>query len=193
MFVIVISNFLINILQIRVLYRIDTSLSLSIAFLTLYILSFVKEEGLNRILAVLFCIIIFFQTKSMNQAFYNDYVRYQKEASYGYYLANQIISECEDTKKPLVWIYKEHDGTHQNRMNEDNGWSLISWSSWAFNAPGTEMTKFINSLGYNFTTATAEQIKEAKSNINNFSLEVNNNKKIYETDKYIIVIVDYNV
>ena len=189
--VIIFSNFIINLLQVRVLYRTDTSWCLAIAFFAIFILMNVSDKTFNNILCVLFCIIILFQTKQMNQFFYNDYIRYKKEANYAYSIANEIISESEYTKKPIVYVYKEHDGTNQNRINQDNGWSLINWSSWAFGEPGSELTKFINSLGYNFITATNEQTIEAKNDIEN--LEIIENKNVYETDKYIIVKIDYNI
>ena len=189
---IVFSNFIINILQIKILYRVDTSWSIAIAFFTTLLLITINDKKLNDILSLLFCIIILFQTKQMNQYFYNDYMRYKKEANYAYNIANEIITTCEDTTKPIVYIYQIHKGVHQNQINQDNGWSLINWSSWAFNEPGSELTKFINSLGYKFTVATNEQIQEVKNGIENSEIKMGDNK-IYETDKYIIVVCDINI
>lgn len=193
MICVILSNFIINILQVRILYRIDTSWSIAIAFFAVFILININEKTINNIMSALFCIIILFQTKQMNQAFYNDYVRYKKEANYAYSLANGIIAKCEDTNKPLVYLYKKHDGTHQNQINADNGWSLINWSSWAFGEPGSEMTKFINSLGYNFNIATNEQRGKVINDLNNSSLKLRNDENIYETDKYIVIVMDINI
>lgn len=191
--VIIFSNFLINLLQIRILYRIDTSWCIAIAFFAIYILMYVNSKKINNILSILFCIIIFFQTKSINQLFYNDYIRYQKEANYAYSLANKIISECTDTSKPIVYLYNAHDGRHQNKINEDNGWSLINWSAYAFSEQGSEMTKFINSLGYNFTTATNEKINEVINDLTNSEISLEDNKKVYEANNYILVVLEYNI
>lgn len=191
MLVIILSNFIINLLQIRVLYRIDTSWSFSIAFFSILIIMNIDDKTINNMVSIIFCIIVLFQTKQMNQAFYNDYVRYQKDANYGYYLANRIIDKCSDTSKPLVYLYQKHDGIHQNRINIDNGWSIFDWGVGAFGEPGAEITKFINSLGYNFKTATNEQTDEAINDLYSSRFEINSNDKIYETDKYIIVVINY--
>ena len=129
----------------------------------------------------------------MNQYFYNDYIRYKKEAHYAYNIANEIIEECEDTTKPLVYLYKIHDGLHQNQINQDNGWSLINWGSWAFNEPGTEITKFINSLGYNFKRSNISQTKEVEEKLENSEIKINGDKNIYETDEYIIVLIHIKI
>lgn len=191
MLTIVLSNFIINLLQIRVLYRINTSWSIAIAFFSIFIIMNINDKTINRIVSAIFCIIVLFQTKQMNQAFYNDYVRYKKDANYGYYLANAIINECTDTTKPVVYLYQKRDGIHQNRINIDNGWSIFDWGAGAFGEPGAEITKFINSLGYNFKIATNEQREEAIYNLYSSRFEINSNDKIYETDKYIVVIINY--
>ena len=183
------ANFIINILQARILYRVDTSCCVAIAFFATFILINISEKTANKILCILFSAIVLFQTKTMNQCFYNDYVRYKKEANYMYSIANEIIEKCEDTSKPIVYIFKEHNGIHQNRINEDNGWSIINWGKGAFNEPGTEVTKFMNSLGYNFTTSTNEQVEELMESKD----LLQENERIQETEKYIVVKIDYNI
>ena len=125
--------------------------------------------------------------------FYNDYKKYQKEAFYAYSIATNIIEKCEDSTKPIVYYYDVKDGVHQNRVNQDNGWSLIDWSTWAFEEPGSEMTKFINSLGYNFTISTNEQILEARQTLSNEDLELITTQGLYETGKYIFVDINCNI
>ena len=193
MIAIIFSNFIINLLQIKILYRVDTSWCIAIAFLTALLLTTIKDKKLNKILCVLFFIIVLFQTKQMNQYFYNDYIRYKKEENYAYSIANEIINKCNDTTKPVVYLYKTGNGTHQNQINQDNGWSLINWSSWAFNEPGVEFTKFINSLGYNFTVANVSQVEEVKSKVEKSEIRLIEDKNIYETDKYIIVLTQINI
>lgn len=190
---IILANFAINILQVRILYRINTSWCLSIAFFAAFILMYIDGKKANNILSILLLIIIFFHTKTINQMFYNDYIRYQKEANYAYSIATMIIRECEDTTKPIVYLYDIKQGNNQNRINQDNGWSVIDWSSWAFGEPGSEMTKFINSLGFNFKIASNEQIQDAKQEISKEDLELIESQGFYETDKYIIVSIDCNI
>ena len=55
------------------------------------------------------------------------------------------------------------------------------------------MTKFINSLGYNFNIATNEQRGEVINDLNNSSFELKNDENIYETDKYIVIVMDINI
>ena len=193
MIAIIFSNFIINLLQIKILYRVDTSWCIAITFFTAILITSIKDKKFNNIISLLFCIIILFQTKQMNQYFYNDYIRYKKEAHYAYNIANEIIEECEDTTKPLVYLYKIHDGLHQNQINQDNGWSLINWGSWAFNEPGTEITKFINSLGYNFKRSNISQTKEVEEKLENSEIKINGDKNIYETDEYIIVLIHIKI
>lgn len=193
MLAIILSNLAINLLQIRILYRIDTSWCLSIAFFAVFILMNIKDKQINNILNVLLAIVIVFHTKTMNQMFYNDYIRYQKEANYAYNIATLIINKCEDTTKPIIYKYDVKKGVHQNRVNQDNGWSLIDWSSWAFNEYGSELTKFINSLGYDFTIATKEQSREAIRSLSESNLDSIEKQGVYETEKYIIVNIDCNI
>lgn len=190
---IILINFAINILQIRILYRINTSWCLSIAFFASFILMYIDGKKANNITSILLLIIIFFHTKIMNQMFYNDYIRYQKEANYAYSIATMIIRECSDTTKPIVYFYDIKQGNNQNRINQDNGWCVIDWSTWAFGEPGSEMTKFINSLGFNFTIATNEQMQDAQQEILETDFNLLKDQGLYETDKYIIVSVDCNI
>ena len=125
--------------------------------------------------------------------FYNDYIRYQREEHYLYEIANDIIDKCENTAKPIVYQYNLHDGRHQNRINEDNGWSLINWSKKAFDSSGDEVTKFINALGYNFTLATEVEKTKFQEDYKNNKINYLANEKIYEMDEYILVIIDYNI
>ena len=55
------------------------------------------------------------------------------------------------------------------------------------------MTKFINSLGFNFSIATNEQIEEVQQEISKKELDLIKNQGLYETDKYIVVGIDCNI
>lgn len=191
--VIIGSNFFICLIQDRVLYRVNTSWSIAIAFFAFYILASTNKEKVNKLLCFIFTAIIIIQSKTINQCFYNDYVRYTREADYINSIAIRIIEECEDTTKPIVYLYEPHEGIHQKRINSDNGWSVIDWGTWAFDEPGSEITKFMNSLGYNFTISTNEQTTEVFKNIEKLEKEDNKIKKIQETEKYIVVIIDCNI
>ena len=190
---IIIFNFAINVLILKLLMRVNTSWNISLAFFTVLIFLTANKKMIRNIITVILAFIVFYQTRTMNQLFYNDYKRYQKEANYLYEIANEIIDICEDTTKPLVYSYELHKGIHDSRINEDNGVSLIDWSVGAFGENGTEITKFINALGYNFTIATPEIRNKSKEDCDNNKIEISDETKVYETDEYILVVIDLRI
>lgn len=68
------------------------------------------------------------------------------------------------------------------------GETIIYWSSYAFSEPGVEMTKFINSLGYNFNERQIK-IEEYKESLKEYYAldDKTKEQEIVETDKYIYV------
>lgn len=191
---ITIFNFTINMLQIEILYRVNTSWSITMAFFGIAILLCANHKVISNCVAVVLCALVFYQTRDMNQYFYNDYIRYQREAHYLYEIANEIIEECGDTTKPIVYLFDWHEGLHQNRINSDNGWNIVDWGEYAFGEPGMEITKFMNALGYNFTVATKEQQAQIeKEYFEKNTINLIKGKSVYETEEFVVVIMDYNV
>lgn len=185
------ANFAINVMQISIIYRIDISWSITIAFMVLYILISIKKyDTIKDIFIVFISIIILYNSKTLNLLFYNEHVRYEREKNIAYDIANTIIRTCDDLTKPLVYIPYNIGDVQGNSINTDNGWSVISWGMFSFGSRGAEITKFINSLGYNFEIATNEEWEEGKTE---FEKIENNYEKdfIIELDKYIIVKVIY--
>ena len=151
----IIANFAINVIQIRVLYRTSTSWSITIAFMLLYLLIYYRKcEFVKNILIFTSIFTILYNTKTLTYFFYNENVRYERERQIAYDIANTIIRTCDKHNKPLVFVPYENVEVQVNSINYDNGWPVIGWGLWAFGEPGTETTKFINSLGYNFNCAT---------------------------------------
>lgn len=184
-------NFAINIIQIRVLYRTSASWSITIAFMTLYILISIKNNDyMRKVIILIISFIILCNSKTLTQLFYNEHVRFEREKNIAYDIANTILRTCENPNKPLIFVPYNIGEIQGNSINIDNGWSVIGWGIWAFGENGTETVKFINSLGYNFNYAEEDEYKEGYEEF----LEIKDNHKkdfIIELDKYIIVKVIY--
>lgn len=156
------SNFAISILQLdSVLYRTCTSWGLFVAIMVMVFYKILSEYDLTKILAtVCIFILVLLQTKTLNQLFYNDYMRYQKDLA----IANQLIYELEksyDTSKPLVIMGTPYKG-RGNYGAQSNSLSVLWWGKKAFNDNGAEFIKFLNSLGYDFKRPDDEQYEKGK-------------------------------
>ena len=173
--------------------RIDTSWIFTLGFMVAYILTSINNKKINTFISALLLFIVFLQTRTLNQDFYNDYIRYKKEENYAYSVAYEIINTCIDTSKPIVFYYSTLDGRHQTQINEVNGKSLFNWGSGGFEIPGEEITKFINSLGFNFNASDKDLQAEATYDIKNRDLILYKNQRVYESDNYILVLFNINI
>lgn len=156
------SNFAISVLQLdSVLYRTCTSWGLFVAIIVMVAYKFLSEYKITKILTTI-CIVILLllQTKTLNQLFYNDYMRYQKDLK----IAHELIYDLKksyDTSKPLVIMgkpYKSKGGYGA----QSNSLSVLWWGKKAFGDNGAEFIKFLNSLGYNFKRPNDEQYEKGK-------------------------------
>lgn len=189
--IIILSNFIINFIQINVIYRTNTSWSLTIAFMVLYILIYFKEKEIIKNTIIIFIsIILLYNSKTLTFAFYNDIIKYEREKNIAYDIANTIVRTCEDPYKPLVYIPCNIGTLQGNSINMDNGWPVIAWGFNAFGERGTEITKFINAHGYNFRIATNQEWEDG---YNEFKKIEDNYKDNYivELEDYIIVKIIY--
>lgn len=156
------SNFAISVLQLDyVLYRTCTSWGLFVAIIVMAVYKFLSEYKITKILATIcIFILILLQTKNLNQLFYNDYMRYQKDLK----IAHELIYDLEktyDTSKPLVIMgtpYKARGGYGA----QSNSLSVLWWGKKAFGDNGAEFIKFLNSLGYEFKRPNDEQYEKGK-------------------------------
>ena len=156
------SNFVISMLQLDyVLYRTCTSWGLFVAIIVMVAYKFLSEYKITKILAtVCIVILVLLQTKYLNQLFYNDYMRYQKDLE----IAHELIYDLEksyNTSKPLVIMgtpYKSIGGYGA----QSNSLSVLWWGKKAFNDNGREFIKFLNSLGYDFKRPNDEQYEKGK-------------------------------
>lgn len=163
------SNFAISILQLdAVLYRTCTSWGLFVAIIVLMVYKFLSEYKMTKILACLVIgILVLQQSKTLNQLFYNDYKRYQKDLS----IANELIYNLEkdyDISKPLVIMGTPYKGMG-NYGAQSNSLSVLWWGKKAFNDNGREFINFLNSLGYDFDVPTDEEYEKGKMEAENMS------------------------
>lgn len=184
MLLIVFSNFILIIMQVEILYRIQFSWILTKAFLVLYIYKiFENKKILKYIINIVIVFLIIFQTRNLNQIFYEDYKRYEKEKTIANEIAMDIVRKTDYENKPIAYMnsLKNMDQTD----NEDIK-SIINWGAIAFYEKGTEATKFINNFGYNFLSISKEEYEEAKEQYEVLDEETKN-KNIIELQDYIIV------
>ena len=180
------SNFAISILQLdAVLYRTCTSWGLFVAIIVLMVYKFLSEYKMTKILACLVIgILVLQQSKTLNQLFYNDYKRYQKDLS----IANELIYNLEkdyDISKPLVIMGTPYKGMGDYGA-QSNSLSVLWWGKKAFNDNGREFIKFLNSLGYDFNVPTDEEYEKGKMEAENMS-NYPKNGSIKELDDCIVI------
>lgn len=175
------SNLALAILQCSMLlYRACTSWSLFVAIIitvTYYILS--KKKYLNNIAIILVTLLILWQTRDLNNWFYSEYVKYQRDLKDAYQIAEDIKKQVDDLSKPIVFVGTPEKGlwTNGQRGAQSNGLSVVWWGQKSFDDNSYELIKFINSLGYNFIKPTDEQYEKGK--------ELAESLKNYPKDGYI--------
>lgn len=165
----VISNFAIAILQLKsVLYRTTTSWSLFVAIIFMVFYVYMSKYKITKIITEVFItLLVLQQSKYLNQMFYNDYIRYQRDLHIAYELIDDLETSY-DISKPLVIM-----GTPKKAIGKDgsqvNSLSVLWWGQKAFDDNGAEFIKFLNSLGYSFKRPTDEQYQEGMLEVQNMS------------------------
>ena len=166
----VLSNFAISIIQLNmVMYRTCTSWSLFVAIIIMILYIYLKKYKITKIIVSVFItILILQQTKYMNQYFYNDYIRYEKDLHVAYELINRL-KENYNIDKPLV-ITGTPEMSVGEYGNQSNGLSILWWGRKAFEGMGIEYIKFLNTLGYNFKIPTSEQYEKGNTRSETMSI-----------------------
>lgn len=188
---IILSNFILIIIQlVSILYRTQFSFIITTAFLCMYIYTILKDKKiLKYIINVIAILLIIWQTRMLNQYFYNDYKRYEREKNVANDIALNIVKQYDYESKPICFI-KNKKTQDIFKINKDNGNYVIGWGVKAFEIKGFEIIKFINDLGYNFICATNEQSDEAIEKYNNLEQD-QKEEAVIEIDNYIIVNLDF--
>ncbi len=188
----ILTNFIILILILQIFYRIEFSIIITTAFLCAYIYNvFISKRIMKYVVSILGILLIISQSKTLNQYFYNDYKRSEKEKTIINNIAISIVNEFDFKEKPIVFYASYKNGSlvqKYGRINVDNSISIILWGLNAFQESQTELIKYINYFGYSFIQPTKEQVYEAKNEYN--ALNSVKKDKIVEFDNYIVVNLD---
>lgn len=166
------------------------SIIISTALLGLHIYQSLSTKKAIKYLSIIaFIWLIIIQTKTLNQYFYNDYKRYEKEKTIANDIAINVMKNYDYKNKPLLcFIPSDEVRGEKYEINADNGKSVIKWGIDAFDEPQTEITKFINEQGYNFKYITKEAAKKAYEEL--YKIEKMNDY-IIELENAIMINLKY--
>lgn len=171
--ILIFSNVAISVIQCKtILYRTCLSWNLVVAATVTVLYCIVrKNKIIKNIITIFIVILICWQTRDLNQWFYSDYLKYQKDLNDAFTIADDIRKVASDTNKPIVFVGTPNDGFQMEGQigSQSNGLSVIWWGEKAFDDNSYELIKFINSLGYNFKKPTDEQYKEGQEKTNDMS------------------------
>lgn len=188
---IICSNFILIFLLIKVLYRMQFSWIVTTAFLGLYLYqTFSNKKYLKYIIRIISVMLIIYQTKTLNQYFYNEYKRYEKEKIIANDIAINVVKQCDYKNKPILFFTIKKTIENRYTINKDNGESIIWWGKNAFSEVQTELIKFVNEQGYDFLYITPELANETYKKIKE-SREVYEKQYITELENVIVVNIDY--
>ena len=178
------SNLILIIMQVKILYRTQFSWILTTAFLILYLYKIVRNKKvLKYIVDVIIVLLIIYQTRNLNQIFYKDYKRFEKDKNIANEIIMDIVKETDYKDKPIAYINSL--GSVEQSGNDDIK-SIMTWGFDAFHEKGIEITKFINNMGYDFLTISNEKYEEALKQYKLLDAETKN-KCVIELNDYIIV------
>lgn len=193
---IILSNFILAFLLVNVLYRMQFSIIITTAFLAMYIYQTLQSKKIIKYIVTAFFIwIIIIQTSSLNQYFYNDYKRYEKEKTIANDIAINVMKTCNYKEKPILCYMPGGEERIKEiyKINSDNGNSVIKWGMSAFGEIQTELTKFINEQGYNFKYITEEEAIKAYEELNELYKKNDSraNSPILELENVIAINLEY--
>lgn len=184
------SNFILMILLDTALFRAQFSWVVTFAFLGLYIYQHMcNKKVIKYFINVAVVLLIIFQTRTLNQYFYNDYKRYENEKVMANEIAINVMKNCDYKNKPLCYVTSKGKG-EKYKKDWDNSLSVIQWGVTVFEDHGIETTKFINEQGYHFKYMTQEEAEKANEKYEELDAETKN-KSIIELED--IIIVNLNV
>lgn len=186
------SNFVLIILQGDILYRTEFSMILTTAFVCSYIYQILNKKKCTKyIINVIVLLLVIFQTRTLNQYFYNDYKRYEREKTIANDIGTTIQKQYDYKNKYVVYVTSKANEERENKyqLNKDNRLSVYNWGMEGFRERGTEITKFINNFGYNLKNAPDKESFLAKNRWEKLD-EEQKKKTIIELENTIIVNLD---
>ena len=186
------SNFILIIMFSYVMYRMQFSWIITVAFLTIYVYqSLSNKKNLKYVISVLAILLIVMQTRTLNQYFYNEYKKYEKEKMIAHDVAINVIKNCNYKEKPLFYIVNTTTTKDRIRykINNDNGVYAMIWGITAFDECCVETTKFINEQGYDFLYVEEDKIDEIIAEYEKLDQETKK-QPIVELENAIVVNLD---
>lgn len=129
------------------------------------ILILVDFSACRKVIKQLTCcavaLLVFVQSADMNRWFYNDYIRYKKEAFVINTVATRLVAEC-DLSKSVVFTNNPdftYLDTARYQGRQVNGNSVLYWSVYAWNDPTQPfVTELFQMHGYDFVRSPTEEI-----------------------------------
>ncbi len=178
-----------------VIYRAAQTFCLFVAFVIMMLaFELTKVKRLKKAVALTAALLVFIQAAEMTRWFYNDHIRYQKEAFAANAIATRLLAEC-DVTKPIVFTdngegMEGYAQTNYYPYSQINGYSVLYWGDRAFDEhDAPNLIEFFRMHGYDFMVKpTAEQAAKALEESKNMPAWPAEDS-IVETDEYIIVNV----
>lgn len=160
------SNFFIHYIVGYFVLRAAQTLCFFIGFVLLLFVETIGTQKLLRRLSIVgITLLVLIQSGEMNEWFYNDHVRYQKESFAVHTIATQLISDC-DISKPVVITASEveYPLTALYYGGQLNGISMLHWSAVAFSDKTQPfVSEIFDMYGYDFIESpTAEMYDQAQ-------------------------------
>lgn len=188
---IILTNFILIFAQAKIMFRTQFSWILTITF-EIYIIykTLNNIKYTKHIVNIVVILMILMQSRQLSQLFYNDYKRYEKDKVIANEIAIDLVKETNYKEKYIVYYTYNNERDTIFSTGQDNGTSIISWGVEAFDELATEITDFINSLGYEFLYPTGEMdLEELKAVYESLDDETKE-KNVIELEDYIIVNLD---
>lgn len=183
------SNFILIIMLVEVIYRMQFSWIITVAFLGIYVYqSLCNKKILKYIIPVLAILLIIMQTRTLNQYFYNEYKKYEKEKVIAHDIAINVVKNYNYKEKPLFYVVNNTTTKDRIRykINHDNGNYVMIWGVTAFGECCVETTKFINEQGYDFLYVEEDKIGEITAEYEKLDQETKK-QPIVELENAIVV------
>lgn len=130
---VILSSFILIALKGTIMYRVQFSWTIMVAFICMYIFLEVNKTKILKYIASLILIwIIIIQTNNLNDFFYNDYKRYELEKEVSHEIARDI-KNCKNYKNKTIFYMA--DGKNKNPFIDfiDNKNFTLQWGTAAFN------------------------------------------------------------
>lgn len=142
------------------LYRAAQTFCFFCGFVLMLLVENLDGPVLKKLCCTAVALLVFVQAADMNRWFYNDYVRYQKEAYAIHAMANEILGSC-DVEKPVVFTNAPYGGYLDTGLysgRQVNGNSLLYWCGYAFQDPTQPFVKEVFRMhGYDFIQSPSEE------------------------------------